>query len=371
MISTFLMSNKNTVIRFYLNGGGFTASHWLKHNFNSYDIPDFIEQQLINNSCHITKDHIDGFTHYSDHLKLREPLRIYIEALDALGNSKGRKQISTTQVSQAKSLHAEVLLQNEGNISNEAVLPFSTRVVPFGAKTGRDTHKGPTINSFSKRLWPFVLAPPDGSCYVLLDYEQQEPAIVAMKSGAEKILRIYQAGDLYEALNAHVTDGKLNRKEFKELFMQSFYGSRAKAISQSMNLDEALVLRWVLKLKQAIAPLNYWLDMQLFRAKRKGEVRSMDWRMTVTKECSDLSLRNWPVQASGADIMRRACFNLDKVGIPLLLTNHDSFLIRLENKDYDHQLSLALTALGDASAEVLGGFTLKSKVELVIPSTDF
>ena len=58
--------------------------------------------------------------------------------------------------------------------------------------------------------------------------------------------------------------------------------------------------------------------------------------------------------------MRRACLRLDDANIPLLLTNHDSFLVRLEQAQFQNQLDAATQSLTDAAADVLDGFRLKS-----------
>ena len=68
--------------------------------------------------------------------------------------------------------------------------------------------------------------------------------------------------------------------------------------------------------------------------------------------------------------MRRACINLDHAEIPLLLTNHDSFLVRLEIDNYQIQLNKAIQALTDAAVGVLNGFPLKVAVEMQVPSKD-
>ncbi|MEF1191759.1 hypothetical protein QTO04_21155, partial [Vibrio parahaemolyticus] len=72
----------------------------------------------------------------------------------------------------------------------------------------------------------------------------------------------------------------------------------------------------------------------------------------------------------GADIMRRACLRLDDANIPLLLTNHDSFLVRLEQAQFQNQLDAATQALTDAAADVLNGFRLKVAVEMMLPSQE-
>ena len=77
-------------------------------------------------------------------------------------------------------------------------------------------------------------------------------------------------------------------------------------------------------------------------------------------------LRNWLVQASGADISRRACVELYKREIPLLLTVYDAFLVKIELSKYEEQIKQVEDALSVASSQVLDGFSLKTNIELII-----
>ena len=89
----------------------------------------------------------------------------------------------------------------------------------------------------------------------------------------------------------------------------------------------------------------------------------MDWAARVTALSNPLAVRNWPVQAAGADIMRRAVIGLVDAGIDLRLTIHDAFLIRVPIAEQDKQVAKAIAVLKKASALVLDGFELNVKVD--------
>jgi hypothetical protein len=354
------MSN-NLLTRYSLSGCSFSAEHWLKFNHQNNNIPKWVQEKLKDQDYQL--EHLATLVRYQKSLLHRKPIFINTKAIDILLE---QAEVSEQHQSILKSLLKAVIEQKSTLYEHSPVLPFSTTVITAGAKTGRDTTKGASIQGLPKKYWEAILKPPLGFSYVLFDYVTQEPAIVAAKSGAKDIQNMYIKGDLYDALNQKVTEGHLERKQFKSLFIKHLYGQRADAIAEGLQLHKAQVQVWIARLKTIIQLLNKFLDMQLYQAKKAGEVRSKDWRMLIGKDCTDLSIRNWPVQACGADIMRRACLALEKAGLPVLLTNHDSFLIQIKTTDIDQQSALAYRILSDISAEVLDGFKLKVKTELVI-----
>ena len=120
------------------------------------------------------------------------------------------------------------------------------------------------------------------------------------------------------------------------------------------------------KLKTITKLLDNFLDEQACNAYSIGEIRSLDWRMSVDSETNFLTLRNWPIQSCGADILHRGCIALHASSIPVLLTNHDSFLILVDDKNAKETILLAERLLLDASAEVLDGYQLKIKIIVLV-----
>lgn len=355
--------DSNLTARYLLNGCGYVATHWLSLNHHRNQIPQWIQEKLNNQNYELEQEHIATLIQYHDSKLCRQPIYIDSKAIVMLIHSL---EVHESHKVILQGLLKELIKQNVETIKQNLVQPFSTVAITAGTKTGRDIAKGYSITSLPKKYWGAILKPPLGFSYVLFDYVTQEPAIVAAKSGAKDLQEMYIQGDLYDALNQKVTKGHLERKQFKSLFIKHLYGQRADAIAKGLQLNKAEVQCWISRLKTIIQLLNKFLDMQLYQAKKAGEVRSKDWRMSVGKDCTDLSLRNWPIQACGADIMRRTCLALEKAGLPVLLTNHDAFLIQIRTTDIDQQSTLAFKILSDISAEVLNGFRLKVKTELTI-----
>lgn len=302
---------------------------------------------------------------YLAHVIGRPAIRIDVESLNRK-IAKYRKKRSN----KSKALVSQ-LVGFKTSLTNKLSDDWHSPIVnSFATKTGRDTTSGNALNLIPKHHWQSLLSPPKGYNYVLLDYDQQEPMIAAQKAKCMTLLNLYEQGDIYELLIEKVTSNALTRSELKTLIVMQLYGASIERIALKLSQPQSSVLNWIVELKKALSPIDYYLDDESLKAKRKGEIRSLDWRMEITQETNMLTIRNWTIQATGADIMRRACSNLDKAKLPVLLTNHDSFLVQLENDKYDYQLRQAKKALTDASAEVLDGFKLNVQVEMQITAVD-
>ncbi len=72
-------------------------------------------------------------------------------------------------------------------------------------------------------------------------------------------------------------------------------------------------------------------------------------------EANPRSLLNWPMQASGADMLRLACIGIAEAGIRICAPVHDAILIEAPIEDIDEAVEVARREMIEASAMVLGG----------------
>ncbi|MCL1056799.1 DNA polymerase [Shewanella gelidimarina] len=242
-------------------------------------------------------------------------------------------------------------------------------VSAFHTKTGRDHSLGSALNQVPKRYWKSVINPPKGSVYVLLDYQQQEPMIAAYLAKDQVLIDWYQQGDIYAQLLQRIGGG-LDREQCKQLMIGRLYGIGAKSLAEKLKMSVGKVQALFTDLSKVIQPIESFLNNNAINIRKNGVAKSLDWQHIISDLDGDLSLRNWLIQATGADIMRRACIKLDESNIPLLLTNHDSFLVRLDLEQFQVQLDRTTQALHDAAVDVLDGFSLKVAVEMQLPFQD-
>jgi DNA polymerase I len=81
---------------------------------------------------------------------------------------------------------------------------------------------------------------------------------------------------------------------------------------------------------------------------------AMGWycRTGIT-EFNDRSIRNWPIQATGADILRIACIMAHRRGIKLLAPVHDAVLIEAPIERIESDVALMREIMRRASRIVL------------------
>ena len=235
--------------------------------------------------------------------------------------------------------------------------------VSFHTTSGRTTNFGLGLTSIKKACWPFILNPISGYLYVLLDFGQQEPAIAACFASDRELQAAYQQEDLYEHIGKHPRLAGLSRATLKKLILPYSYGQPAGAYAKEHNISETEAQLYWKALREIFHLVDQELNHRSQQAFRDGFVRCLDWAARVTPLSNPLSVRNWPVQAAGADIMRRAVIGLYDAGIDLRLTVHDSFLIRVPIAEQEQQVAKAITVLKQASASVLGGFKLNVKID--------
>ena len=78
------------------------------------------------------------------------------------------------------------------------------------------------------------------------------------------------------------------------------------------------------------------------------------------------ALRNFPMQANGAEMLRLACCFATERGVRVCAPVHDALLIEAPIAAIDDAVSTAQQAMSDASAVVLDGFRLRSEAKVIL-----
>jgi len=91
------------------------------------------------------------------------------------------------------------------------------------------------------------------------------------------------------------------------------------------------------------------------------------WYMQCPSGTNPRTLRNFPIQSTGSEILHVACILAERRGIKLVAPIHDALLAE-GDLDQAEDLSRALDQLmGDASAVVLRGYRLPTDFQIVRP----
>jgi len=89
------------------------------------------------------------------------------------------------------------------------------------------------------------------------------------------------------------------------------------------------------------------------------------WCIRWAHDMRKRTMANFPVQGTGAAIMRWAACLLTEAGIKVCCPVHDAFLIEADEGDIDEAVALTQKLMGDASEVLLDGFRLESDAEIV------
>ena len=89
------------------------------------------------------------------------------------------------------------------------------------------------------------------------------------------------------------------------------------------------------------------------------------WHVHIGPQSNPRSLRNFPMQANGAEMMRLAACLATERGIEVCAPIHDAFVINAPLERLEEDAARMRSAMAEASRIVLGGFELATDVTFV------
>jgi hypothetical protein len=241
-----------------------------------------------------------------------------------------------------------------------------TRCPPgaFGTITGRCAPRGRDA-IFLRPAWcrGLIQAPP-GRGLVLLDFAQQEYLVAAVLSGDAALLADYRAGDCYLALGKSLRlipawgTGETHssqRDVCKAITLAVLYGMQPPGLARRIQGSVTVAADLLRRHRQKYARFWRWSDGTVDFAHAYGYLQTRyGWRMHVAQGVKNTTLRNWRVQATGAEVLRAAVCALDGAGISMDATLHDAVLIEADAAVIDAVALKAERLMVRASAAVLG-----------------
>ena len=109
-----------------------------------------------------------------------------------------------------------------------------------------------------------------------------------------------------------------------------------------------------------------WSDAAVDHAMLTGSLHAVfGWRVRVPAVSNERSLRNFPMQANGAEMLRLACCLATERGIQVCAPVHDAVLICAPLERLEADVAQMQAAMHEASGIVLSGFELGTDVHVV------
>jgi len=250
-----------------------------------------------------------------------------------------------------------------------------TMISAFRARTGRNQPSN-TKFIFGPAVWlRALIQPPPGYGIAYIDWQQQEFGIAAALSHDRTMLDAYRSGDPYLAFAkqagaapSHATkqSHKAVRDQFKACVLAVQYGMGPEALAQRIG-QPSIRARELLRLHRETYRIFWrWSDAALDHAMLKGWLCTVfGWRVQVPPLANDRSLRNFPMQANGAEMLRLACCLGSERDIEVCAPVHDAVLICAPLERLEDDVARMQEAMREASRVVLNGFELGTDATIV------
>ena len=109
-----------------------------------------------------------------------------------------------------------------------------------------------------------------------------------------------------------------------------------------------------------------WSDNVFNEAIVRNKIQTLyGWRIHLMPDVNPRSIRNFPVQASAAEMLRIACILIHERGIQLCAPVHDALLIEAPDDQIATAVTIARDCMTKASEIVLDGFSLDSDTRIL------
>jgi DNA polymerase-1 len=258
---------------------------------------------------------------------------------------------------------------------------------PFSSITGRNqpsagnTQKNgarsdsPYVFGLPKAL-RFLIRPAPGTALACIDWEQQEFAIAAFMSGDKEMQHAYMSGNPYLALakrlgvvpqNATKETHRLEHEKFKAVVLGVNYGRTKHGLSRRLGLPVEECAK-LLK--------GYWKTFSTYAEWRKtvrtlmfgyGRLWVWDgWQCLLGDKPNVRSVLNWPVQSTGAALLRLAIVLAARKGVRIIAPVHDAIMIEARDEDIEKHVRLATEAMDEACRVVLGD-VIRTECQIIRP----
>jgi len=243
-----------------------------------------------------------------------------------------------------------------------------TMLSAFRSKTGRNQPSNSRF-VFGPSTWlRGLIKPPPGWGLAYIDWKQQEFGIAAALSGDPRMKDAYLSGDPYLAFakqagavppTATKATHKAKREQFKACVLAVQYGMGAESLAQRIG-QPPIVARELLKLHRDTYDVFWrWSDALLDQTMLQSQIATVfGWTLLVAANPNDRSLRNFPMQANGAEMLRLACSMATEAGIEVCAPVHDAVLIAAPLDVLDEHVERMKAIMSEASRIVLDGFAL-------------
>jgi DNA polymerase-1 len=246
---------------------------------------------------------------------------------------------------------------------------------PFRSKTGRNQPSN-ARSIMGPSVWlRGLIKPPPGHAVAYIDWSQQEFGIAAALSGDPSMKAAYATGDPYLEFaklarlvppNATKATHGPQREAAKACVLGVQYAMGSDTLALRIG-QPPIAARDLLRAHREAFPVFWrWSDAAVDHAVLTGRFQTVfGWPVHVAAGFNPRMLRNFPMQANGAEMMRLAACLATEREIDVCVPVHDAFLICAPLDRIGADVTATQAAMHEAAAVVLDGFELRSDASIV------
>jgi DNA polymerase-1 len=245
----------------------------------------------------------------------------------------------------------------------------------FQAATGRNQPSN-SKSIFGPAVWlRGLIKPSEGRAIAYIDWSAQEIWIAAKLSGDRALLHSVVSGDPYLAFakraglappDATKATHGVVRDLCKTCLLGANYGMGAQSLSYRAGVSEIEAREILRRLAAAYPAYTAWAQQVIDTGMLGGRLSTVfGWDLHVGLQTRSTTLRNFPMQANGAEMLRLACCLATEAGIEICAPVHDALLIEAPAAELDGAVTATRAAMAQACALVLDGLEIGTDAAVV------
>ena len=158
------------------------------------------------------------------------------------------------------------------------------------------------------------------------------------------------------------------RELFKQCVLAVQYGMEAAGLAARIGQPPIVARDLLRSHRETYRKFWVWSDAAVDTAMLSGSLHTVfGWTVHVGENSNPRSLRNFPMQGNGAELLRLACTLATERGIEVCAPVHDAVLICAPLDRLEHDVARMRAAMAEASRIVLAGFELTTDVHVTQP----
>jgi hypothetical protein len=250
------------------------------------------------------------------------------------------------------------------------------RPKPFMAITGRN-QPSTTENIYSLPKWArSLIKPHEKMGLAQLDWVSQEFGVAAALSGDKAMQDTYNSGDVYIEFaklagavpkDATKESHPRERQIFKAVMLGVQYQMTHHGLSKTLGISLAEAKHLINLHQQIFKKFWAWSELGDSYAWMYGELFTrFGWYLNVHNGTKPKTVRNFPMQANGNEMLRLATIYAVEAGIKVCATIHDALVIEAPLDSLDRAVIQTRKCMDRASEIILDGFILRIDVKRTI-----